>query len=57
MLLDHPVAKQLGIFSWLLIVLALAARRPVTAILIGAVVFIGLVIGFINATRWLFGKK
>jgi hypothetical protein len=56
-LLDHPVSRQLGIFSWILIVLALAARRPLSAVLVGAVIFIGLVIGFINAARWLFEKQ
>jgi len=56
-LLDHPVSRQLGAFSWLLVILALAARRPLTAFLTGAVIFIGLVIGFINAARWLFDKR
>jgi hypothetical protein len=56
-LLDHRVARQLGMFSWLLIILALAARRPITAVLVGAVIFLGLVIGFINAARWLFEKR
>jgi ABC-type Fe3+-siderophore transport system permease subunit len=56
-LLDHPVARQLGTFSWVLVILALAARRPVAIVLVGAVIFIGLVIGFINAARWLFEKQ
>jgi hypothetical protein len=56
-LLDHPVSKQLGTFSWILVILALAARRPLTAFLVGAVIFIGLAIGLINAARWLFEKQ
>jgi hypothetical protein len=56
-LLDHPVSRQLGIFSWILIILALAGRRPLSAFLVGAVIFLGLVIGFINAARWLFEKQ
>src|SRR5215472_6428437 len=31
-LLDHPVVKQLGWVSWLLVAVALAATRPVAAI-------------------------
>jgi hypothetical protein len=56
-LLDHPVARQLVTFSWVLVILALAARRPVAVVLVGAVILIGLVIGFINATRWLLERK
>jgi hypothetical protein len=56
-LLDHPVSRQLGAFSWLLVILTVAARRPLSAFLAGAVLFIGLVIGFINAARWLFEKQ
>ena len=56
-LLDHAASRQLGTFSWLLVILALAARRPLTAFLVGAVICIGLVIGFINAARWLFEKQ
>ena len=56
-LLDHPVVNQLGWFSWSLAVVALAATRPVTAIPIGTLVLAGLLVGFINATRWLFEQK
>jgi hypothetical protein len=56
-LLDHPVTRQLGRFSWFLVVLALAARRPLTAFFVGAVISIGLAIGFINAARWLLQKR
>jgi hypothetical protein len=56
-LLDHPVVKQLGWFSWLLVVVALAATRPVTAIPMGIFVLAGLLVGFINAMRWLFARK
>ena len=56
-LLDHPVVKQLGWFSWSLAVVALAATRPVTAIPISILVLAGLLVGFINATRWLFARK
>ena len=56
-LLDHPVARQLGTFSWLLVILALAARRPIAVVFVGAVIFIGLMIGFINAARWLLERK
>jgi len=56
-LLDHPVVKQLGWFSWSLAIVALAATRPVTAIPISILVLAGLLVGFINATRWLFSRK
>lgn len=56
-LLDHPVSRQLGTFSRTLVILALAARRPLSAFLVGAAIFIGLVIGLINAARWLFEKQ
>ena len=56
-LLDHPVVKQLGWFSWSLAIVALAATRPVTAIPISILVLAGLLVGFINATRWLFARK
>ena len=56
-LLDHPVSKQMGTFSWIPVILALAARRPLSAFVVGAVIFISLVIGFINAARWLFEKQ
>jgi len=56
-LLDHPVSRHLGTFSWILVILALAARQPLSAFLVGALVFIGLAIGFINGTRWLFEKQ
>jgi len=56
-LLDHPVVKQLGWFSWLLVIVALAATRPVAAIPMGILVLAGLLIGIVNATRWLFARK
>ena len=57
MLLDHPVVKQLGWFSWLLVIVALVATRPVTAIPMSILVLAGLLVGFINATRRLFARK
>ena len=56
-LLDHPVVKQLGWFSWSLAMVALAATRAVTAIPISILVVAGLLVGFINVTRWLFERK
>ena len=56
-LLDHPVVKQLGWFSWLLVIVALAAMQRVTVILISILVLAGLLVGIINATRWLFARK
>jgi hypothetical protein len=56
-LLDHPVSRHLGIYSWLLVGVAMAAARPVTAVIVGIVIFIGLLIGAINSLRWLFGAK
>jgi hypothetical protein len=56
-LLDHPVVKQLGWFSWLLAMVALGATQKVTAIPISVLVLAGLLVGFINATRWLFERK
>ena len=57
LLLDHPAVKQLGWFSWLLVIVALAATQKVTAIPIGVLVFVGLLVGAINASRWLFARK
>ena len=57
LLLDHPVVKQLGWFSWLLVIVALAATRRVTAIPISVLVLAGLLVGIINTTRWLFERK
>jgi hypothetical protein len=56
-LLDHPAVKQLGWFSWSLAIVALAATRPVTAIPMSILVLTGLLVRFINATRWLFARK
>jgi hypothetical protein len=56
-LLDHPGVKQLGWFSWLLAMLALAATRAVIAIPVSILVLAGLLVGIINATRWLFERK
>jgi len=56
-LLDHPVSRHLGIFSWLLVGVAMAAARPITAVIVGVVIFAGLLIGVINSLRWLFGAK
>ena len=56
-LLDHPVVKQLGWFSWLLVVVALTATQKVAAIPIRICLFAGLLVGFINALRWLFASK
>ena len=56
-LLDHPAVKQLGLFSWLLVVVALAVTRPATAIPMSILVLAGLLVGIINATRWLFARK
>jgi hypothetical protein len=56
-LLDHPVSRHLGIFSWMLVGVAVAAARPITAVIVGAVIFAGLLIGAINSLRWLFGTK
>ena len=56
-LLDHPVAKHLGAFSWLLLAVGLSARHPRMAVIVGSIVFIGLLIGLVNGARWLFGKN
>ena len=56
-LLDHPTVKQLGWFSWLLVIGALAATQRVTVIPISILVLAGLLVGIINATRWLFERK
>jgi hypothetical protein len=56
-LLDHPVVKQFGWFSWSLAIVALAATKKVTAIPISLLVLVGLLVGIINATRWLFARK
>jgi len=56
-LLDHPVGKQLGWFSWSLTIVALAATQKVTPLPISVLVLVGLLVGVINASRWLFGQK
>jgi hypothetical protein len=56
-ILDHSIAWHLGVFSWILVAVAVAAARPITAAIVGVVVFIGLLIGLINGLRWLFGPK
>ena len=56
-LLDHPVVKQLGWFSWSLVIVALAATQKVATIPIGVLVLVGLLVGAINASRWLFARK
>jgi hypothetical protein len=57
LLLDHPAVKQLGWFSWSLALVALAATQKVAAIPISILVFVGLLVGAINASRWLFARK
>jgi hypothetical protein len=56
-LLDHPVSRHLGIFSWLMVGVAMAAARPITAVIAAVVILTGLLIGAINSLRWLFGAK
>jgi hypothetical protein len=56
-LLDYPVVKQLGWFSWSLAMVALAATQKVTTIPISILVSAGLLVGIINATRWLFARR
>jgi hypothetical protein len=51
------VVKQLGWFSWLLVIVALAATQKVATIPISLLVLVGLLVGAINASRWLFAKK
>jgi hypothetical protein len=55
-LLDHPIAKHLGAFSWLLLAVGLSATHPRMAVIAGSIVFIGLLIGLVNGARWLFGR-
>jgi hypothetical protein len=57
MLLEHPVCRYLGIFSWALVAVAVGATRPITAGLVRIVVIAGLLIGVTNALRWLFGRR
>ena len=57
LLLDHPAVKQLGWFSWALVLVALAATRPASKLPISVLVFVGLLVGVINASRWLFSRK
>jgi hypothetical protein len=56
-LLDHPGVKQLGWFSCLLVIVALAATQRVTVIPISILVLAGLLVGAINTSRWLFERK
>jgi hypothetical protein len=57
LLLDHPIARQLAAFSWLLLAVGLSARHPRMAVVVGGIVCIGLLIGLVNGARWLFGKS
>jgi hypothetical protein len=56
-LLDHPMSRHLGIFSWALVGVAAAATRPLAAVVLAILVFVGLLIGVINGLRWLLGPK
>jgi hypothetical protein len=56
-LLDHPVCRYLGIFSWVLVAVAIGATKPIAAGFVAIVVFAGLLIGAINTLRWLFGPR
>jgi hypothetical protein len=56
-LLEHPVSRHLGMFSWALVGMAVAATKPITAVIVAIVVFVGLLIGVINGMRWLLGPK
>ena len=56
-LLDHPAVKQLGWFSWLLVIVALAATKKVATIPISVLVLCGLLVGAVNASRWLLARK
>jgi hypothetical protein len=49
--------KQLGWFSWSLAMVALGATQKVSAIPISVLVLVGLLVGAINASRWLFERK
>jgi hypothetical protein len=56
-LLDYPAVRQLGWFSWLLAIVGLAATHKAAAVAISAIVLCGLLVGFINAARWLFARN
>ena len=56
-LLDHPVVKQLGWFSWSLVIVALVVTQKVAELPIGVLVVVGLLVGAINAARWLFARR
>ena len=56
-LLDYPAVRQLGWFSWLLGIVGLAATHKAAAVAISAIVLCGLLVGFINATRWLLARN
>ena len=56
-LLDHPVARYLGTSSWVLVGVAAAAARPITAAIAAVLIFAGLLIGLVNGLRWLLGPK
>jgi hypothetical protein len=55
-LLNHPVVKQLGWLSWSIVLVAVAATRPVSKVPISILVLVGLLVGAINASRWLFAR-
>src|SRR5215469_6067659 len=46
--LDHRVSRHLGILSWMLVAVAMAAAKPITAVIAGVVILAGLLIGAIN---------
>lgn len=56
-LLDYPLIRQLGWFSWWLALVAVAATPKAAAIPVSAIVVCGLIVGLINAARWLFARR
>ena len=49
--------RQLGWFSWLLAIVGVAATHKAAAVAVSAIVLCGLLVGSINAARWLFARR
>ena len=56
-LLDYPLIRQLGWLSWWLALVAAGATHKAAAIPVSAIVVCGLIVGLINAARWLFARR
>jgi hypothetical protein len=55
-LLDHPAAKGLALFSWLLVIVGFMVKQRAMAMVVSVFVIAGLLIGLVDGIRWLFSR-